>query len=232
MFWQDDDNIQPQTSADAVLDLSFSIQCRRLPVDHAYALSHALQQALPWLAEEPQAAIHLIHVAGSQNGWMRPDHGTGELIHLSHRTKLSLRIPKTRLQDALQLSGEVLDIAGNRLQINKAQQKPLSMLGTLFSRHVACDREQSEELFLQLVSEELIAMGVRIRKALCGKEIELHTPTGPLFTRSLMLAELSAEESMRLQHRGLGSQRLMGCGIFIPHKGIEAVNKSTDDEQK
>jgi CRISPR/Cas system CSM-associated protein Csm4 (group 5 of RAMP superfamily) len=40
-----------------------------------------------------------------------------------------------------------------------------------------------------------------------------------------MLADLKPEESLRLQQQGLGPHRLMGCGIFIPHKGIDAVHK-------
>jgi len=44
-----------------------------------------------------------------------------------------------------------------------------------------------------------------------------------------MLAELSLEESVRLQQRGLGSHRSMGCGIFLPHKGISAVKNMEND---
>jgi hypothetical protein len=40
-----------------------------------------------------------------------------------------------------------------------------------------------------------------------------------------MVASLTVAESIRLQQRGLGSNRLLGCGIFIPHKGIDPVNR-------
>ena len=55
------------------------------------------------------------------------------------------------------------------------------------------------------------------------------TPEVSLLTRSLMLADLTLEESLRLQQQGLGTHRHMGCGIFIPHKGIDAVKKLDDD---
>ena len=230
MFWQEDDETPEELRVDDVVDLSFSLSCKQLPVDHAHALSTAIQEELPWLTDEPKAALHLIHVAGSQNGWMRPDHSPDELIHLSRRTKLTLRIPKERISDAEQLCGRTIDIAGNPLTLGKAQKRDLSKLGTIFSRFIVCDRHEDEEAFLQRMSTELGSMGIRIRKALCGKETELHTPDGPLLTRSLMLAELPTEESLKLQQRGVGSHRLMGCGIFIPHKGIEAINKNSDDE--
>ena len=36
-------------------------------------------------------------------------------------------------------------------------------------------------------------------------------------------------EPVRLQQHGLGPHRAMGCGIFIPHKGIDAVKQAEDD---
>ncbi len=54
-------------------------------------------------------------------------------------------------------------------------------------------------------------------------------PGGPIQTRSIMIADLRAEESVRLQQEGIGPMRHMGCGIFIPHKGIDAVKKAEDD---
>ena len=44
-----------------------------------------------------------------------------------------------------------------------------------------------------------------------------------------MLADLSADESLRLQQFGLGPYRYIGCGLFIPYKGIKAVNR--DDKE-
>jgi len=32
-----------------------------------------------------------------------------------------------------------------------------------------------------------------------------------------------------VQQTGIGEHMHLGCGIFIPHKGIEAVKKSEDD---
>ena len=52
MYWQeDDDRLTPKVSDD-VVDLVFAIACKALPVDHAYSLSQAIRQILPWLADE------------------------------------------------------------------------------------------------------------------------------------------------------------------------------------
>jgi hypothetical protein len=95
----------------------------------------------------------------------------------------------------------------------------------LFARYVVADADEDEDQFLRRIASELRQRGIKVRKALCGKTLSLSTPTGPLMTRSLMLAELSLDEAIALQQQGIGDHQTMGCGIFLPHKGIEAVAK-------
>lgn len=230
MFWQEETSRDQFQVPDAIVDLVFSIDCRELPVDHAYALSYALRRALPWIADDDRIGVHAVHVAGSQNGWERPVHGSDQRLVLSRRTKLAIRVPSER-RDALQgeLEGATLDVAGCALTVGKGKIRPLSKQTTLFSRYVVIPGEQDENAFLHWAAAELKKRDIRVRKALCGKATSLQTPEGPLPTRSLMLADLTLEESLRLQQEGLGSHRHMGCGIFIPHKGIDAVKKSEDD---
>jgi CRISPR-associated protein Cas6 len=230
MFWQEDTE-QPEAAAiDAVVDVLFSLQCRALPVDHAHALSAALLALAPWLDDEPFAGIHTIHVAGSQNGWERPEHGGDQQLLLSRRTKLSIRVPRERVAElAAAVEGRTVDIAGSPLAIGSGKERPLSRDGTLFARYVALPADAAgadEDAFLTWAAAELAALDIKVRKALCGKTTPLVTPDGDLSTRSLMLASLTPDESIRLQQHGLGPRRAMGCGIFIPHKGIDAVKKS------
>lgn len=229
MFWEEDHANQQAELPDDVVDLLFSVDCRELPVDHAYHLSQAVLEHLPWLADESRAAVHTIHVAGSQNGWERPAHDGDQLLMLSRRTKLTLRVPVERLEDAALLSDCELDIGGFRLKVGKSKTRPLTKQGTIFSRYVVCRPGEDEHGFLQRMVAELAAMGVPMKKALCGKETGLRTPEGLIHTRSLLLANLSLEHALLLQRLGLGPHRLMGCGIFLPHKGIDPVKKQGDD---
>ena len=225
MFWNEEENPDEIQVPDDIVDLLFAIDCKRIPVDHAHLLSSALQAALPWIADEPGMALHTIHVAGSQNGWERPTHGTDSELILSRRTKLTIRAPRTRIDDILtQLPGIRLELDGHPLTVGVGKIKPLCKDATLFSRYVVTGNDaRDEQEFLEIAVRALSGMGVQVRKALCGKTTALATPDGPLQTRSLMLASLTAEESIQLQQTGLGSHRLMGCGIFIPHKGIDSV---------
>jgi len=232
MFWQDDDTPQESQIPDDIIDLAFNIQCRELKVDHAYALGEALSQEAPALKEDERCAVHSIHVAGSQNGWERPDPNLGQKLMLSRRTKLIIRIPQELREQVQQaLDGVTLDIEGDPLTIGKAKTKKLSKLGTIFARHVVLEpgEENDENRFMMRVAQELQSRGIHIKKALCGISEEIQTPEGPLLTRSIMLADLSTEDSVRLQQHGIGEHRLMGCGIFIPHKGIDAVKKAEDE---
>jgi CRISPR-associated protein Cas6 len=228
MFWQESDQDSQPRVPDNVVDVLFSLQCKSLPVDHAHALSQALLAAVPWLAEEPQAAVHTIHVAGSQNGWERPPHDSEQRLLPSRRTKLGVRIPRARMQALKRaLEGRVLEVADETLSLGTGKERPLSAETTLFARYIVAQAGEDEDQFLRRIATELAPRGVKLRKALCGKTQPLATPEGPLYTRSLMLADLSLEESFELQQHGIGEHRTMGCGIFLPHKGIEAVGSAT-----
>jgi CRISPR-associated protein Cas6 len=227
MYWNQEVSPETLPAPDDVVDILFAVECRQLPVDHAYALSEALSRTLPWMSEEPQVAVHSIHVAGSQNGWERPPHGTDHLIHLSRRTRLSIRSPSHRVEDLLgALPGTRLVVGGCPMTIGAGKVRPLSRETTLLARYVVTLPDQDEEDFLASTTRALAEMGIRVRKALCGKSTPLETPTGTLHTRSLLLADLDVEASFELQRRGLGPNRLMGCGVFIPHKGVDPVSKN------
>lgn len=224
MYWeettQDGDNVVP----DDVIDLVFGITCRSLPVDHAYSLSQAIHNVLPWFADEPVAGMHTIHVAESGNGWIRPD-GPDAMLHPSRRTKLTLRLPKHRIEDAETLIGQELDIDGHALTVNKASIRTLSAITTIFSRYIVANDTESETHFMEQTIERLKALNIRPKKLLCGIERLIHTPDGDIKTRSLMLADLRFDESVMLQQVGMGGFRNMGCGIFIPHKDINQISE-------
>ncbi|MDM8561624.1 type I-MYXAN CRISPR-associated protein Cas6/Cmx6 [Candidatus Parabeggiatoa sp. HSG14] len=227
MLWQEENSQKEETTPQTIVDMVFDMNCRCLPIDHAYSLSLAIQQALPWFEQEPQAGLHLIYGADSGNGWYRPD-DENALLYLSRRTKLTLRLPQHRIADAQVLSGKTLDIAGYSLTVGNAKQKPLMIMPVLFARHILAHPDQDEEAFLNSAVKQIQQIGIRCRKALCGKSHRIKLPNDELFTRSLMIADLNSQESIILQEQGVGDGRKIGCGLFFPHKGIEAVSKNDE----
>jgi CRISPR-associated protein Cas6 len=227
MHWEENTPAEKYAVPDTVVDAVFNISCRNLPVDHAYALSQAIQRALPWFADEEGAGLHIIHVAESGNGWLRPGDPQA-LLHLARRTKLTLRIPQRRTTDASALLNQTLDIDGHALRVDKITLRPLSRITTLFSRYVVITAGDDEAGFLKAAADQLGVLGIRPKKMLCGLTTPIATPARTLQTCSLMLADLTLEESMLLQRQGLGPGRKLGCGLFLPHKDINDLRRKPE----
>lgn len=224
MFWQEDQEKKPDYLVpDDVVDLCYRFTCKTLPLDHAWPFSRAILAVLPWIEEEPQAGVHLIHGAESGNGWFRPEDPETELLHLPRRVRMSVRVPKHRIEDARKLEGAELDIDGFRLTVGESSIKKLSSLSTLFARYVLVEEGMDEEAFLRGVMERFEAAGISVKKMMGGKQHFFRTPDGRIETRTVMVADLEPEESVHLQQNGIGPGRDMGLGLFIPHKGIKAV---------
>ncbi len=222
MLWQEETSQKEVLIPQMIVDLVFDLDCRCLPVDHVYALSQAISKALPWFEQESQAGLLMIHGAQSGHGWHRPDK-PDELLYLSRRTKLTLRLPQHCLANAQALSGMMLEVAGYPFKIGRAKQKPFLPMPVLFARQILANHEQDEEAFLETAIAQLQAQGIACRKALCGKSHRFKLPEGELFTRSLMIADMKPEESLSLQEQGLGDGKKMGCGLFVVHKDIKPI---------
>ena len=228
MYWQDrEDKSEPYVVPDDVVDLSFKVQCKQLPLDHAHDLSRAIQAELTWFAEEPRAGIHLIHGAESGNGWIRPQEPDA-LLSLSRRTRFMLRLPKHRIDEARQLAGRRIMVGEHELILSQPHEKLLSSQTTIFARYVVTDHLTDEEAFLEQADQLLKKQGIRARKMMSGRAHVLRMPGDNLATRSLMIGSLEKEESIQLQQQGLGAGRKLGCGLFLPHKGIDAVRQSQE----
>lgn len=224
MYWQEKTQTPNQSLDDQIVDYCFNVTCKTLPIDHAWALSQALKAKAPWLISAKKAAMHVIHVAESSNGWQRPNDQQNAVLHLSQRTRLRLRLHRDDLQKAQSLTNETLDIQGHSLTLNTPKIIQLVPQTTIFARYVLTQKNTSEDDFLNSVAPQIQALGVHINKMMGGKKHTFYTPSKQIFTRSLMISELQPDESITLQQNGIGDFPLLGMGIFLPHKGIAAVN--------
>ncbi len=223
MFWQEDPREEGFTVPRNVIDLSYQVRCRELPVDHAWDLRREIARELPWIEDEARSAIHSIHGASSGNGWVRPPTDAGSLLQLSRRTRLYLRVPASREADARRLCGRSLSLGEHRLEIGDCQARLMVPADTVFARSVAGDDVDDEEAFTRRLAAQLGERGIAVRKLLCGLRHLIHTPDGEIAARSVLLSDLEPAESVRLQEDGFGPGRTLGCGIFLPHKSLAAV---------
>ena len=213
-----------------VIDAVFRLSGRWLPVDHAWALRAAVVEILPWLGDEPDAGIHSIHGAASGNGWERPGSEPGALLNLSRRTPLVLRVPARRAGDVAALCGRQLDVGGCALTVGTLQPRRLRPAGAVFARYVVDEDGGGEERFIEHVTADLEARSITVKKLLCGRSSRIESGHGPRTARGLLIADLDARESLAIQHRGIGPGRLLGCGLFVPHKDVGPVRRMDGDD--
>ncbi len=218
MYWQEEQDESVYQTPKEVIDIQFQIKAPTLPVDHAWHLQQAIQKELPWFTEEqPNNGLHLIHTADTGNGWERPS-DPDALLHLSKRTKLTLRTHQNNLQACEYLLNKTLDIAGYSMEIKKLKIKPLATTTIVFSRYIAVDPTQSEVDFINEVVAYLKHKRLHFKKILAGMQHQIRTPKKIIHTRSLMIADLPLDDAVYLQQTGYGQYKTMGCGLFIPQK--------------
>jgi len=230
MRWEEASDPEASAGTGDAVDVAFRLSGRWLPVDHAFALRDAVMQVLPWLADTPEAGIHSIHGAASGNGWERPGRGTGEMLSLSRRTRLRLRVPGECAEEAGALCGQRLDINGCEIVIGAHRPQPLTPAATVFARYVVDEEGGDEERFVERVALALEALSVPARKLLCGHSYRIESAPTALCVRSLLIADLGPGESLVVQSRGIGPGRLLGCGLFVPHKDLGPVRGATGDD--
>lgn len=213
MSWGFPEN-KPETYTPHMIDLQFELTGATIPAENAQLLSDALQARLPWLGEDPGTGIQ--HLKGSETN--RGD----TALNINRRTKLLVRVPKTRVSDMQQLVGQALDLAGHTLLVGPFKTRDFSPFANIYA-HFVDTGSASEEEFVQDVMRELDGRFQLRCGFICGKQQTLLSTSGPRYGYSLMLHDIPPHKSLQLQDEGLGRNRLLGCGIFIPHKSIAPV---------
>lgn len=193
-----------------ILDLFFPLQGREIPVDHGYLLFAALSRCLevpddPWLHESKDVGIHLIR--GRYQGLGR--------LALGPNAKLGVRLPAALIPRLLPLAGKSIDVAGSKLRLGIPQPHALTPVPNLYAHLVTCRNGQDEARFDAEIARQLETLGIRgqIQR---GPRRTFTIKDKKVVAHSLLVTELTAEESIRLQEAGLGGRRKMGCGVFVP----------------
>lgn len=193
------------------VDVVFPIEGQSLPRDHAQALQQAFCANVPWLNTDVLAGIHPVKLVP----------GSEDVALLSRRTRLLLRVGPERADELMLFAGLDLVVAGHALHLGPPHRRELQPHATLYAYRVAAD-SADEVAFMAMVDRELAGLAIGGERV-CGKRQRMVVSGRVMDTFSLMLHALAPEQSMRLQQYGLGPHRLLGCGIFVPHKSAAAV---------
>jgi CRISPR-associated protein Cas6 len=195
-----------------VRDAQLDLDGKEVPEDHGQILYDALLPHLPWLQDTPQCGIHPLHGAAS---------GRGTLV-INRRAKLVLRLPIARLEDAKTLCGKAIDLGFGVIKIGDLKEKLLMPFGYMYAPIVDMGCTDEGE-FLTAARASLDAMCIQGGGLIPGKQRKMRTPNGEIGGYSLMLHDITLEQSIALQEHGIGANRLLGCGLFVPHKSIKEV---------
>ena len=213
MNWDWPEN-KPETYTPHMIDLQFDLVGTTIPTDNAQMLADALQGLLPWLNENSGTGIQ--HLKGAETN-------SGDAsLNINRRTKLFVRVPRTRVADMQKLVRQRLDLAGHALHIGSFKTREFSPFSNIYA-HFVDTGSATEEQFVQDVMRELDGHFQLRCGFICGMPQMLQSASGPLHGYSLMLHDVPPHKSLQLQDEGLGRNRLLGCGIFIPHKSIAPV---------
>ena len=197
-----------------MIDLQFDLIGTTIPADNAQLLSDALLKRLPWLGEHAGAGIQ--HLKGAETN-------SGDVtLNINRRTKLFMRVPKARVDDLQVLRGQSLDLMGHSLQIGSFKTRAFSPFAHIYA-HFVDTGSAGEEQFVQDVMRELDGHFKLRCGFICGRQQTMQSTSGPLYGYSLMLHDVPPHKSLQIQDEGLGRNRLLGCGIYIPHKSITPV---------
>lgn len=200
-----------ERSAMTTLDYAFAVAGDVIERDYPSGLYRALSALLPWLEDEPLAGVHPMR-------GLTPCPG-GLLV--GGRTRITLRVPEHRAEACAALQGADLQLA-SPLHIGRASRRELLAYPVLHSRLVVTGTED-EAGFTRDAEAELAALAIDC-DIIVGRRGELHVDERKsLVGYSLMLHGLSAGDSLRAQEHGLGLERKLGCGLFVPHKSVAAV---------
>lgn len=220
MFWQENINEEHFTVPEDIVDVLLKIDCKKLPNNYIQTLAQGLIAVFPWLSN---CAIHHIYLPKTGNGWQADNNA--EYVFLPKRTKLILRVPQEKIAELKKIKKIKVPLDNFSLIIDSfLKQKKLSDSTILFSQNIVAPLEISEDDFLQYCYQELRKLNIQPKKMLVGLSDSFTTKEQTLHTRSLMLADLSKQESVLLQEKGIGDYQSLGCGIFVPQKGISEVN--------
>jgi len=192
------------------IDLLFPLHGHEIPLDHGYALYAALSRALesatdPWLHAQEDVGMHLIR------GTYR---GKGRLA-LTPASRIAIRLPASLIHKFLVLAGQQLILGTDSLRLGIPQPRALAPTPALYAHLVTTRNGQDEERFDSEIARQLNELGIEA-SAQRGPRRSFTVRDKKVVAHTLLVSELTAEESIRLQERGLGGRRKLGCGIFLP----------------
>jgi CRISPR-associated protein Cas6 len=187
------------------IDLAFRLTGTTVPVDHGYALFAALSRIIPNIHDAKEIGVQPI----------RGVYGGDGNLHLSDSSRLILRLSDDQIRPYLKLAGTRLDVDRNVLHVGVPEVRLLRPVVSLRARLVTIKGFLEAETFLEAAKRQLQDLQVAGETHI-GKRKTFRVKDKQVVGFVIGITNLTAEESLTLQEKGLGGRRRMGCGVFVP----------------
>ncbi len=191
-----------------VIDLQFQVFGSTINVDHGYALFSGVSKVLP--------VFHAAENVGM--GLVRGKYIGDGRISIAPVSSMTFRLPVDLVSNYINLAGKSLDVGGYSLRIGVPSSHALIPAPVLYAHLVTTRNGQDQDRFEREIARQLVQQGSRGRITI-GKRRTFRVHGRQVVSYSVLVSELTAEESIVLQENGLGGRRKMGCGFFLPWKG-------------
>jgi CRISPR-associated protein Cas6 len=152
-------------------------------------------------------------------------HGRGT-IHLTPRSRLRIRVPADRIPLVLPLAGRELTLGDHRVKLLMPTVAPLVPAPTLAARMVTFKNSTEPEQFLsvarwkldelEIQGEPSIPLLLQGERAGQPRRVVFRIKGKQIVGFAMCVEGLTADESIRLQEKGLGGRCRLGCGFFHP----------------
>jgi len=210
-----------------IVDVQFKITGKMIPVDNGYRLYSALSKLIPQLHDFSEIGIHPISgiLAGNR------------CLAISDKSLLTFRLSTEQIPLFLPLAGKTLSVGEYQIHVGIPQTRALVPAARLYSRLVVIKGFLEAEPFLEAAYRQLHEFGIKGKLHLIEQSQVVKANEGILrgshsqYLRrtirirdkevvgfGLRAEELTAEESIILQEKGIGGRRRFGCGIFVPDR--------------
>lgn len=200
------------------VELCFGVVGQTLPADHGYGLYSAISKICPTLHEREGVSIQTI--IGM------PDR-RGKIYLTQEKSCLRIRLPydPELISLSLTLAGKQLTIGSHRISLGIPQFFALQPAKSLKARIVVIKGFQEVDTFLEAVEYKLSLLGIQgnvsvplNEKGECDRKV-IKIKSFTVVGFGVVVTDLSAEDSIKLQIAGIGGKHRMGCGIFVPFGG-------------
>lgn len=221
-----------------IINLVFPVQGTTLHADHNHRLLGSLSEKIPQLHNFEGLAINTISGIPDKQG----------TIVLTSSSRLYLRLPVEAIALVYPLVGQTLTIGEYQIKLGNPELQTLQGCESLKSRLVTIKGYTEPMSFLEAANRQLQALEIQANIGIPANEegepkrltLKINKPdqkrSYTIVGFSVVVSDLTEEDSIKLQIHGLGGKRRLGCGVFYPniqvkkgyqggkHHGREAIS--------